>query len=407
MRIDTKSAVIGGVVAAIAVFGLMIGFSARTQPTSLYGPQPEQGSAGGGKAPAAAGPRGEQAVTLIPTQMQHIKVAPVEEREFANRREAIGNIDFNLDRSVQVFTSYQGKIRNVFAKVGEDVEKGKPLFEIDSPDLVQAESTLISAAGTRKLTTKALERARQLFEIQGISQKDLDQTVSDQQAAEAAYKAARDAVAIFGKHAAEMDRIVDERKIDSVLTVSSPIAGRITARNAQPGLLVQPGNAPAPFTVSDVSTMWMQAFVPETDSPLLHVGQQVQMKAMAFPGRVFSGTVATIGATVDANTHRMMVRSEIKDPKHELRPGMFASFEIRTGDAVRSPAIEVDGIVREGDGSMTAWVTTDRKRFVRRTVTLGKQQDGWVQIVDGLKPGELAANEGALFLSNAAALASR
>ncbi len=407
VRIDTKSAVIGGAVAAIAVFGLMFGFSARTQPTSLYGPQPEQGSAAGGKAPAVAGPRGEEVVTLIPTQLQHVKVAPVEEKEFANRREAIGNIDFNQDRSVQVFTSYQGKIRNVFAKVGDDVEKGKPLFEIDSPDLVQAESTLISAAGTRKLTTKALERAKQLFEIQGIAQKDLDQAVSDQQAAEAAYKAARDAVAIFGKRPAEMDRIVEERKIDALLTVTSPIAGRITARNAQPGLLVQPGNAPAPFTVSDVSTMWMQAFVPETDSPLLHVGQPVQMNAMAFPGRVFSGTVTTIGATVDANTHRMMVRSEIKDPKHELRPGMFASFEIRTGDAVRSPAIAADGVVREGDGSMTAWVTTDRKRFVRRTVTLGKQQDGWVQIVDGLKPGELAANEGALFLSNAAALASR
>ncbi|MDF3833799.1 efflux RND transporter periplasmic adaptor subunit [Cupriavidus basilensis] len=405
MRIDAKSAAIGGAAAAIAVVGLMFGFSARTQPTSLYGPQPEQGNAGGGRAQVAPAVRGEEAVTLLPTQLQHIKVAPVEDREFANQREAIGNIDFNQDRSVQVFTAYQGKIRNVFVKVGDDVEKGRALFEIDSPDLVQAESTLISAAGTRKLTTRVLERARQLFEIQGIAQKDLDQAVSDQQAAEAAYKAARDAVTIFGKRPAEMDRIVEERKIDSILTVTSPIAGRVTARNAQPGLLAQPGSAPAPVTVSDVSTMWMQAFVPETESPLLHVGQPVQMKAMAFPGRVFAGTVATIGATVDANTHRMMVRSEIRDPKHELRPGMFASFEIRTGDAIRSPAIAADGVVREGDGSMTAWVTTDRKRFVRRTVTLGQQQDGWVQIVDGLKPGELTANEGALFLSNAAALA--
>ncbi|MFX8250582.1 hypothetical protein ABTL38_19435, partial [Acinetobacter baumannii] len=89
----------------------------------------------------------------------------------------------------------------------------------DSPDLVQAESTLISTAATRKLTTRALERAHQLFEIQGLAQKDLDQATSDQQAAEAAYKAARDAVAIFGKSAAEMDRIVEQRRIDPVLTV--------------------------------------------------------------------------------------------------------------------------------------------------------------------------------------------
>lgn len=404
MRLDAKSAAIGGGAAAIAVAGLMFAFSARTQPTALYGPQPEPGRTGPSAVTVA--PRGE-VVALTATQMQHVKVTPVEEHEFANQREAIGNIDFNQDRSVQVFTSYQGKIRNVFAKIGDDVAKGKPLFDIDSPDYVQAQSTLISAAGTRKLTTQALERARQLFEIQGIAQKDLDQAISDQQGAEAAYKAARDAMAIFGSSPADMDRIVELRKINSILTVVSPIAGRVTARSAQPGLLVQPGSGTAPITVSDISTMWMQAFVPETDTPLLHVGQPVQMKAMAFPGRVFAGTVTTIGATVDPATHRMLVRSEIKDPKHELRPGMFTSFEIRTGDASRSPAIAADGIVREGDGTMTAWVTTDRKRFVRRVVKLGQSQDGLIQIIDGLKPGELAANEGALFLSNAAALASQ
>jgi cobalt-zinc-cadmium efflux system membrane fusion protein len=402
--IDAKSAAIGGGAAAIVVVGLMLAFSGWTQPTALYGPQPEPGRAGASAVTVA--PRGDS-VTLSGPQMQHVKVEPVEEHEFANQRDAIGNIDFNQDRSVQVFTSYQGKIRNVFAKVGDDVAKGKPLFDIDSPDYVQAQSTLISASGTLKLTTKALERARQLFEIQGLSQKDLDQAVSDQQGAEAGYKAARDAMAIFGTTPAEMERVVEQRKINSILIVTSPIAGRITARNAQPGLLVQPGSGTAPFTVSDISTMWMQAFVPEADTPLLQVGQSVEVKALAYPGRVFAGTVTTIGATIDPATHRMLVRSEVKDPRHELRPGMFTSFQIRTGDASRSPAIAADGIVREGDGTMTAWVTTDRKRFVRRVVKLGQSQDGLVQIVDGLKPGELAANEGALFLSNAAALASR
>ncbi|WP_432260602.1 efflux RND transporter periplasmic adaptor subunit [Cupriavidus sp. TMH.W2] len=404
MRIDAKSAAIGGCAATIVVAGLMFALAGRTQPSALYGPQPEPGR--GGASAVTVAPRGET-VTLTATQMKHVQVAPVEEHEFANQREAIGNIDFNQDRSVQVFTSYQGKIRNVFAKIGDDVAKGKPLFDIDSPDYVQAQSTLISAAGTRKLTTQVLERARQLFEIQGLAHKDLDQAISDQQAAEATYKAARDAMAIFGTSPAEMDRIVEQRKINSILTVTSPIAGRITARNAQPGLLVQPGSGTAPFTVSDISTMWMQAFVPEVDTPLLHVGQSVQVKAMAYPGRVFAATVTTIGATIDPGTHRMLVRSEVKDPKHELRPGMFTSFQIRTGDASRSPAIAADGIVREGDGTMTAWVTTDRQHFVRRVVKLGQSQDGLIEIVDGLKPGELAANEGALFLSNAAALASR
>ena len=405
MRFDAKSAVVGGGATAVVLVGLMFAFNAWTQPSPLYGPEKSFGK-GGASAPKAPAPLGSS-VTLTPTQMGGVKVVSVQQYEFANQREAVGNIDFNLDRSVQVFTSYQGKVRNVFVKIGDDVAKGTPLFDIDSTDLVQAESTLISAAGTRKLTARALERAHQLFEIQGIAQKDLDQAVSEQQAAEAAYKAARDAVAIFGKSPAEMDRIIEQRRTDSILTVVSPIAGRVTARNAQPGLLVQPGNAPAPITVSDISTVWMQAFVTEADSPLLKVGQAVKVHAMAFPGREFAGAITAMGASIDPTTHRLMVRSEVKDPKHELRPGMITSFAIRTGEPEHSAALAADGVVREGDGTMTAWVTKDQRHFERRVVTIGQTQDGLVQILTGLAPGELVASEGALFLSNAAALAAQ
>ena len=120
--------------------------------------------------------------------------------------------------------------------------------------------------------------------------------------------------------------------------------------------------------------MWMLAYVIESDSPLFHVGQEVKVKVMAYPDRVFEGKISTIGATVDPTTHRLLVRSEIRDPKHELRPGMFATFVIRTGDSVRSTAVPADGVVREGDGTMTVWVTTDRRTFTKRTVKLGMQQ---------------------------------
>ena len=80
-----------------------------------------------------------------------------------------------------------------------------------------------------------------------------------------------------------------ERKADPILVVPSPITGRITARNAAPGLYVQPGNPPAPYSVADVDTMWMLANVPENDSPAFRVGQAVQVKVGAFPDRVFEG----------------------------------------------------------------------------------------------------------------------
>jgi cobalt-zinc-cadmium efflux system membrane fusion protein len=107
---------------------------------------------------------------------------------------------------------------------------------------------------------------------------------------------------------------------------------------------------------------------------------------------------------VDPNTHRMLIRSDIDDPKHELRSGMFATFVIRTGEPVRSLAVPLSGLVREGDGTMTAWVTTDRRRFSQRTLTVGDRKDGYRQILDGLKPGELVATDGAVFLSNMLAI---
>ena len=150
---------------------------------------------------------------------------------------------------------------------------------------------------------------------------------------------------------------------------------------------MQPGNAPAPYTVADISTMWMLANVAESDSPAFRVGQEVQVKVSAFPGRVFDGTISTIGATVDPNTRRVLVRSEISDPQHELRSGMFANFVISIGEPVRSPAIPLDGVVREGDGTMTAWVTADRRHFTRRTVKIGLERDGYDQILEGVQVG--------------------
>ncbi|MGA7644053.1 MAG: efflux RND transporter periplasmic adaptor subunit, partial [Syntrophobacteraceae bacterium] len=209
-----------------------------------------------------------KSVELNETQAKTVRVEPAGERTFVIQREAVGSIDFNQDMTVQVFSLYQGKIAELFAKLGDEVTKGRGLYTIDSPDLGQAESTLIAAAGVLELTTKTLARAKKLYETQGISRKDLEQAVSDQQSAEGALKSARNAVRLFGKTEVEVDQIVARRRIDPIMVVPSPITGRITARNAAPGLLVQPGAAPAPYSVADISTMWMLAQVIESDSPL-------------------------------------------------------------------------------------------------------------------------------------------
>jgi cobalt-zinc-cadmium efflux system membrane fusion protein len=365
---------------------------------------------GGTPKPAPAADAAQTAppnsVNLSDSQLSSVKVAAVEERDFPIEKQAVGSIDFNEDMSVQIFTPYQGRIIALFAEVGNDVKKGQTLFTIDSADLLQAESTLIAAAGVLDLDNKNLARLQDLYTTQAVSQRDLEQAVSDQQTAQGNLAAARDAVKIFGKSDADLDKIVSTRTADPTLVVPSPIDGRVTARSAAPGLFVQPGNTPAPFTVTDINTMWMLANVTESDSPAFKVGQQVKVHVDAVAGHTYEGTVTTVGSTVDPSTRRVLVRSEIKDPQHELRSGMFANFVIDVGAPMRSPAIPADGIVREGDGTMTAWVTADRRRFMQRVVKIGKARDGYWQILNGVQAGELVATEGALFLSNALAIAS-
>ncbi|MGD0491535.1 MAG: efflux RND transporter periplasmic adaptor subunit [Steroidobacteraceae bacterium] len=365
-----------------------------------WGGQVAWAAAGGGAAPPAAKASADT-VTLSDSQLNSIAVAAVALREFPIEKQAVGNIDFNEDMSVQVFTPYQGRIIRAFPNVGDDVKKSQVLFTLESPDFIAAESTLISTAAALDQTSSALTRARTLYASKAIDQNDYETAVANQASAEGALHAARHAVAIFGKSEAEIDHIVATRQVETALVVKSPIAGRITARNAAPGLLVQPGNAPAPYSVADLSTVWMLADVPESEIPSFKVGQKVSVSVGAFPGREFSGAITVIGATVDPNSRRVTLRSVIKDPKHELLPNMFASFVIRTAAPALAPAVPLNGVVREGDGTMSVWVVgSDPHRFTRRSVKIGEQRDGYDQILDGLKSGERVAVDGAIFLSN-------
>ena len=334
---------------------------------------------------------------LSPSQLNTLMIEPVGSYLFPVEKEAVGNIDFDEDLSVQVFPAYQGTIIQTFAELGARVQKDQPLYTIKSPDLIQAESTLIGAAATLDLTNKELARVQGLG---GVSEREKEQATSDQQTAEGALKAARDAVLVFGKTNAEIDQMIASRKIDPALVVRSPIAGKITYKVAQPGFLVQPGNVPAPYSVADVAMKWMLANVSEGELSSFHLGQPVQVKVLSYPGRVFKGKVSKIYETVDPNTHRATIRSEIADPNDELRSGMLANFVIRVQDPVEATAIPANGVVREADGTMTAWVTTDRHRFEQKIIKIGLRSDDRVQILDGLQRGELVVADGAVFLSN-------
>lgn len=364
-----------------------------------------------------AGAPTQATLDLNEKQVASVKIEPVGAATFVPQRNAVGSIDFNQNLLVQVFTPYQGRIIEAYPNIGDRVEKGDVLFTIDSPDLLNAEASLIQNAGLLKLQNVTLLRAQKMKSFGGASQQAVDQSTSDQQTAEGNLKTARDAVRIFGKTDEEIDDVIAKRKADPRLIIKSPVSGYVTARNAAPGLFVQPGAAPpsasstsataplAIFTIGDLATMWMCANVVENDAPLLRVGQKVKASVVAYSNRQFEGKVAVVGQNVDPNSRRVFLRSDVSDPEHLLRAGMLANFTIAVGDPFSATAVPDPAIVREGDGSMTVWTTTDKRHFTRRTVRVGMDQNGFREIQDGLNQGELVVTDNAVFLSNAFALA--
>jgi membrane fusion protein, heavy metal efflux system len=247
-------------------------------------------------------------------------------------------------------------------------ELGSVAFAED-PAIVQAESTLLGAAATLQLTRKELQRARVLYGTQGVSGREVEQATSDEQTAAAALAAARVALHALGKSDAQIDRMIATGHIDA-----SP-----TAR---------------------AGAQWVEANVFETDISLIHPRESVRVSVAAYPDKTFSGSVSGIYATVDPNLHRQTVRCAVADPTHDLRPGMLATVTIEVHPPMDALAIPADGVVREGDGTLTAWVTSDRRHFTQRVIRTGLREDGEVQILEGLQPNELVVTRGAIYLDN-------
>lgn len=354
--------------------------------------------------PAAAD---TQTVAVNPQQARQVRVAEVAQREFYPSVDAVGYVDFDQDHLAQVGSPYPGRVREVFAKAGDKVERGQALFALDSPDLAQAEASLVSAAAARAQTTAALERAKGMAQVQANAPRDLEQAIADQQTAEGNYQAARRALRIFDKSDADIDRIASTRRVDGELHIESPIAGRVTMRNVAPGDLVQPGNTPSPFSVSDEDSLWLVANVVDTDAAQIQVGQAMTANLPALPGSHIDAQVSYVASSSDPATHRVMLRAVLHKPPSGMRPQMLANYRIRTAEPSRHDALPVDAVVREGNGAMVVFTTIDGLRFTRHPVQVGTLQDGFYPVLSGLPPHERIATEGALFLSNALALQSQ
>jgi len=359
-------------------------------------------------------PKDPDVVRVSQEQLHQLDIMPVSSHKFRVYKVAVGQIAFNEDASTLVATPFTGRVTRVIAKIGDVVKPGDPLFEVDSPEVVQAQTDLISALHaverarmTLLVAQRQAERTTRLLADKAISMREAEQARNDQAIAESDLKtaegtlhSARNRLRVFiGRDQAEVDRLERERIINPAVTVNSPLEGTVIARKVGPGQYVRADAGEALYGIANLSTMWLKANVPEIDIPHINVGQELEVKVTALPDRVFNAQVIAIGAASDASTRRVVVRSEIPNPGHVLKSEMFASFKIATNAGEDALAVPPEAVIWEGEQAVV-WVEREPMVLQRRKIRVGMEQDGRLQVRDGLKSGELVVSRGAIFVQN-------
>jgi len=364
--------------------------------------------------PVAPVPRKSDIIRVSADRMHQVDVVKVVPAAFPLKKFAIGQIAFNEDASTVVFSPFYGRVTKIFAKIGDKVQRGQALFEIDSPEVVQAQTDLIAAVHARdkaksqlSIAQRQAERQVRLLKSQATSGREVDQAVNDQAAAESDMKTAEGALnaarnrlrVIIGREQEEVDRVERERVINPLITINSPIDGTVITRKIGPGQYVRTDATEALYSIADLSTMWLKANVPEVDIPLVRVGQEIEVMVNALPNRVFKAQIIAIGAASDASTRRVAVRSEIPNPDGALKAEMFASFNVVVGTSDPILSVPVDGVIREGEAAYV-WVQVEPGGFERRRIEVGREQDGRLAVLSGLKEDDSVVSRGAIYIDN-------
>lgn len=354
--------------------------------------------------PAPSAPPG----TFIATkaQMENLGIAPVQKMSFRSEQVTDGVIAYNDDTTTPVFSPFSGQVTRVVAKLGDVVRKGDPLMTVAASEFAQARSNLVIAHAQLTLAVATEKRLHGLYEAKAAALKDWLQSQADLTTAESNLQAVQNQLRILGKSDSEINALENEKGASGVspeVLVRAPVSGTVIQRQVGLGQNIQSVSAGAGnpvFTIGNLSTVWLVANVREADAPLVRVGQAVEVHVLALPERVFKARLSWVAPSVDPNTHRLPVRAEIRNGDGVLKPMMFASFNIVTGNEVSSIGIPQGAVVYEGSDAHVFVANSDGTLTVR-PVQVGRVTGNMLEVTSGLTVGDRIVTRGALFIDRA------
>ena len=397
-----KQLAIGGallVVVGVAAFGLMH-ISGAPQGHSEVSSQSRKGL---------------QRYTPTPAEWASLTIQPVTERAFRAEHVTEGKIAVDEDRSTPVFSPYAGRVTKLLARPGDGVTQGQPLFVIEAADTVQAQNDFITATTGLNKARSALDlaqlqhkRAKDLFEGKAVPLKDfqqaeatLIQAQNDLRSTETALEAARNKLRILGLTDDAISAFQEKGRINPETTIFAPIAGTVVQRKIGPGQYVNSGASDPVFVIGDLSTVWLTAFVRETEASTVVVGQELTFNLLALPGRTLTGRINYVAAAIDPATRRLMVRATVDNASGQLKPEMFATVTLYAPDDQPSVGVPKQALIYEGD-QVRVWVAHEDKSIELRQIKTGLTNGDLVEVHGNLKPGEQIVTKGSLFIDRAA-----
>src|SRR6185437_5896658 len=241
-------------------------------------------------------------------QWATLTVETVEQRVFRSEQMTEGKIAVDEDRSTPIFSPYAGRVVKLFAKPGDTVQRGQPLFTVEATDMVQAQNDFITASTALNKARSQLnlaqiidKRQRDLYEGKAVPLKEvqnakaaLDGAENDVRSGEVALEAARGRLRILGKTDAEIATFQEKGTIDPSTPIYAPIGGTIVQRKVGPGQYIGTGASDPVCVIGDLSTVWLLAYVREIDASNLQVGDAVKFTVLAYPNVTFTAKISYV-----------------------------------------------------------------------------------------------------------------
>jgi cobalt-zinc-cadmium efflux system membrane fusion protein len=311
------------------------------------------------------------------------------EQNTAPELNTTGTVTPDISRQVPVISLAMGRIIEIHGRIGDMVQKGQLMIKLQSPDISQAFSDYQQAKADLTLAKAQLERAKILLEKGAIAAKDVEVATDAELKSEITVATTEQKIRILG---------ADKDHPTAIIDILAPVTGVITDQQVtQAGGVQALGSAP-PFTISDLSKVWIVCDVYENDLSQIQMGEVADIHLNAFPNQVIKGRVSNIGPILDPTLRTAKVRLEV-DNSGNLRLGMFASATFHGLKAEKRAAVPSSAILHLHDREWV-YIPDGNGRFKRLEVTAGMMlPNNRQEILTGLAPGQQVVSN-ALILQN-------